>query len=106
MELAAWLRALNLSQYETVFEENSVTADLLPSLTAEDLKDLGITAVGHRRRLLDAISALRTDTVPPASANADVQSNDHYYQKANSTAERRYISVMFCDMVDFTKLSS
>ncbi len=106
MELAAWLRALNLSQYETVFEENSVTADLLPSLTAEDLKDLGITAVGHRRRLLDAISALRNDAAPPAPAKADVQSNNDYHQKANSTAERRYISVMFCDLVEFTRLSS
>ncbi len=105
MELAAWLRALNLSQYATVFEENSVTADLLPSLTAEDLKDLGITAVGHRRRLLDAIAALRTDGIP-ATAGSHVQSSGDYYQKENSTAERRHISVMFCDMVDFTKLSS
>jgi class 3 adenylate cyclase len=106
MELAAWLRALHLSQYETVFEENTVTADLLPSLTAEDLKDLGIAAVGHRRRLLDAISALRNDTIPPVPANAGVQSNKDYHHKANSTAERRYISVMFCDVVDFTRLSA
>jgi class 3 adenylate cyclase len=107
MELAAWLRALNLSEYATVFEENSVTADLIPSLTAEDLKDLGITAVGHRRRLLDAIAALRTEAASTAIAtDAGVQRNAEYHQKANSTAERRHISVMFCDMVDFTRLSS
>jgi len=106
MELAAWLRALNLSQYETVFEENSVTVDLLPSLTAEDLRDLGITAVGHRRRLLDAIAALRTDVAPAAATNANVQNDGDRYHQANSTAERRHISVMFCDMVDFTRLSA
>src|SRR5512133_2931164 len=102
MELAAWLRALNLSQYETVFEENSVTADLLANLTSEDLKDLGITAVGHRRRLLDAIAVLRSDTQAPVIANESVQSSGGHYQKASSNAERRYISVMFCDLVDFT----
>ena len=59
MDVADWLRSLGLEQYEAAFRENAVTADLLPSLTAEDLKDLGITAVGHRRRLLDAIATLR-----------------------------------------------
>jgi len=61
MNLADWLRTLGLGQYEAAFRENSVTFDLLPNLTPEDLKDLGITPVGHRRRLLDAISALRAD---------------------------------------------
>src|SRR5690242_5017560 len=106
MELAAWLRALNLGQYQTVFEQNSVTADLLANLTSEDLKDLGISAVGHRRRLLDAIAALRSDTKVPAIANKDVQSSVDHYQQASSTAERRHISVMFCDLVDFTRLSA
>ena len=61
MDVADWLRRLGLGQYEAAFHENSVTVDLLPSLTLEDLRDLGITAVGHRRRLLDAIAALRAD---------------------------------------------
>ena len=56
MDVADWLRALDLGQYESAFHENSVTAELLPSLTLEDLKDLGISRVGHRRRLLDAIA--------------------------------------------------
>ena len=51
MDVADWLRTLSLGQYEAAFRENSVTTDLLLSLTPEDLKDLGITAVGHRRRL-------------------------------------------------------
>ena len=61
MDVADWLRTLGLEQYEAAFHENAVAADLLPSLTAEDLKDLGITAVGHRRRLLDAIAKLRVN---------------------------------------------
>ena len=57
--LEGWLRSLGLEQYEAVFRENAIDASVLPSLTADDLKDLGITLVGHRRRLLDAIAALR-----------------------------------------------
>ena len=64
MDVADWLRALDLGQYESAFHENSITAELLPSLTSEDLKDLGISRVGHRRRLLDAIATLRTGTIP------------------------------------------
>jgi len=59
MNVADWLCTLGLGQYEAAFRKNSVTVDLLPNLTPEDLKDLGITLVGDRRRLLDAISALR-----------------------------------------------
>src|SRR5215469_10113492 len=57
MDVADWLHKLGLGQYEAAFRENSVTVDLLPTLTLEDLKDLGVTLVGHRRRLLDAIAA-------------------------------------------------
>jgi hypothetical protein len=64
MDVADWLRALDLGQYESAFHEKSITAELLPSLTSEDLKDLGISRVGHRRRLLDAIATLRTGTIP------------------------------------------
>ena len=57
-----WLRSLGLERYEAVFRENEITERVLPSLTAEDLKELGVTALGHRRILLDAIEALRADT--------------------------------------------
>ena len=70
MDVADWLRTLNLGQYEAAFHENSVTVDLLPSLTAEDLKDLGITPVGHRRRLLDAIAELRAAGALPHEESA------------------------------------
>jgi class 3 adenylate cyclase len=94
MDVAEWLRTLGLGQYEAAFRENSVTTDLLLSLTPEDLKDLGVTAVGHRRRLLDAIASLRTDRAP-----FDVHA-------PASSGERRQLSVMFCDVIGFTALSS
>ncbi len=66
MDVADWLRKLGLEQYEPAFRENEIDEKVLPSLTAEDLKDLGVTLVGHRRRLLDAIAALGT-TAPAAA---------------------------------------
>ena len=59
MDLGGWLRRLGLEQYEAAFRENEIDDTVLPSLTAEDLKDLGVGIVGHRRKLLDAIAALR-----------------------------------------------
>ncbi|MBD0275895.1 MAG: hypothetical protein ICV73_28710, partial [Acetobacteraceae bacterium] len=59
MDVAAWLRGLGLERYEAAFRGNDVDAAVLPSLTAEDLKELGVASVGHRRRLLDATAALR-----------------------------------------------
>ncbi len=68
MDVADWLRELGLEQYEPAFRDNEIDGRVLPSLTAEDLKDLGVTLVGHRRRLLDAIAALGADGRPAASA--------------------------------------
>jgi hypothetical protein len=58
VDVAAWLLGLGLQQYEQAFRENEIDARVLRSLTVEDLRDLGVTLVGHRRRLLDAIAAL------------------------------------------------
>jgi hypothetical protein len=57
MDVADWLKGLGLEQYEPAFRENRIDGDLLPKLTPEDLRDLGVTLVGDRRRLLDAIAA-------------------------------------------------
>jgi hypothetical protein len=73
MDIAGWLRGLGLGQYEPVFCDNDIDGAVLPSLTTEDLKDLGIISVGHRRRLLEAIAAPREGdepTRPPALADA------------------------------------
>jgi hypothetical protein len=62
MDLGDWLHSLGLERYEAAFRENEIDDTVLPNLTAEDLKDLGVGIVGHRRKLLDAIAALRADT--------------------------------------------
>ena len=55
MDIAGWLHGLGLQQYEQAFRDNAIDAAVLPELTAEDLKDLGVSLVGHRRKLLAAI---------------------------------------------------
>jgi class 3 adenylate cyclase len=102
MDVADWLRQLGLERYEPAFRENRIDVDLLPKLTAEDLKDLGVTLVGDRRRLLEAISALRHrngDTERVALAVSR-------FPLATTDAERRQITVLFCDIVDSTALST
>ena len=58
MDIAAWLRELALERYEADFRDNEIDWAVLPKLTADDLKDIGVTAVGHRRKLLEAIAQL------------------------------------------------
>jgi len=101
MRVAEWLRTLGLEQYEPAFRENKVTADLLPSLTAEDLKELGVSFVGDRRRLLTAIAALQSGTATEAAAKDFGPA-----PAAKPEAERRQVTVMFCDLVGSTELSS
>ena len=89
MDIAAWLDGLGLGQYAQAFHDNEIDERVLPSLTAEDLKDLGVQLVGHRRRLLDAIAALGTSApVATATAGADEVA-------PRSDAERRQLTVMF-----------
>jgi hypothetical protein len=69
MDVTAWLRGLGLERYEAAFQDNEIDGDALPKLTAEDLKDLGVVLVSHRRRLLEAIAALSSplpNPPPPA----------------------------------------
>ena len=63
MDVAAWLRGLGLEQYAPAFRDNDIDGEVLPELTADDLNELGVTSVGHRRKLLDAIAALGAE--PP-----------------------------------------
>jgi hypothetical protein len=91
MDIAAWLHDLGLERYAPAFRHNEIDERVLPSLTADDLKDLGVTLVGHRRRLLDAIEALGA-AVP--SAATPVAAPD---APAPAEAERRQLTVMFCE---------
>jgi hypothetical protein len=73
MDIGGWLRSLGLEQYEATFRKNAINEKVLPNLTAEDLKDMGVGIVGHRRMLLDAIALLRADGSakrPPAEASS------------------------------------
>ena len=67
MDVAAWLRGLGLEQYVPAFRDNDIDGEVLPKLTADDLISIGVTSVGHRRKLLDAIAALGTRPQPPLS---------------------------------------
>jgi SAM domain (Sterile alpha motif) len=96
MDVGAWLRRLGLERYEAAFRDNEIDAAVLPSLTAEDLKDLGIGIVGHRRKLLDAIAALRADVSAKPAPPDPLPATD---RTAKDTAERRQVTVMFSDLV-------
>jgi SAM domain (Sterile alpha motif)/Adenylate and Guanylate cyclase catalytic domain len=92
-----WLRRLGLEQYASAFAEHRVDWQVLPKLTADDLKEIGVVAVGHRRLLLDAIAGLagappdRSKGIPSAALPV--------------TAERRQLTVIFCDLVGSTALA-
>jgi class 3 adenylate cyclase len=100
IDVAQWLRGLGLEQYVAGFRDNDIDGEILRRLTAEDLRELGVLSIGHRRRLLDAIAALDeigTAGVPPASAVPPAA-------PVATDAERRQLTVMFCDLVGSTAL--
>lgn len=105
MDIAAWLRSLDLQQYEVAFRENGIDAAVLPSLTAEDLKELGVTRVGHRRKLLDAIAALRAKSIAGDSAGADDKPPPASLGVVRF-GERRQVAVVFADLAGYTRLSA
>ena len=102
MDVTDWLRGLGLERYGPTFRENRIDSDLLPRLTADDLTDLGVTLVGDRRRLLDAINALRERGSPREPAGG----SSHERRSAAADAERRQITVLFCDLVGSTALAT
>ena len=89
MDVGVWLRELGLAQYEGAFRDNDVDEAVLPKLTVDDLEDLGVASVGHRRKILIAIEALNAPSALPADA-----------------ADRRQLTVVFCDLVGSTALSA
>src|ERR1043166_4816612 len=105
MDIVVWLRSLGLGKYEAAFRENEIDETVLPSLTAEDLKDLGVSIVGHRRKLLDAIAALRNDTSAPGPSIDLKTAPAAPSASAEDRAERRQVTVMFSDLVGSTALS-
>ena len=103
MDIVVWLRSLGLGKYEAAFRENEIDETVLPNLTADDLKDLGVGIVGHRRKILDAIAVLRADTNASPTATPGLTAAD---ASPRDTAERRQVTVMFSDLVGSTALSA
>src|SRR5438046_9863813 len=100
IDVADWLSGLGLGQYAPAFAANDIDAEVLPELTADDLVGLGVTSVGHRRKLLAAIAALRSEAPQPVAETAPAP------VAASSEAERRQLTVMFCDLVGSSALSN
>src|ERR1039458_6026927 len=106
MDVVIWLRSLGLERYEAAFRENEIDERGLPSLTQEDLKEIGVGPVGHRRMLLEAIAALRGDT-GSNGPSADVATTSSVPNVSpGDRAERRQVTVMFSDLVGSTALSA
>src|SRR3954453_21237716 len=99
MDVTAWLRGLGLDQYSPAFRDNDVDGEVLPELTSDDLISIGVTSVGHRRKLLAAIALLGAT---PSAATVMAAPRD---APAPADAERRQLTVMFCDLVGSTALS-
>ena len=114
MKVADWLKQLGLEQYVESFLENDIDEEVLVTVTADDLRDLGVAKVGHRRKLLNAIAALST------GANADTYSQSQSVETTTTiadpvalaipnsklAAERRHLTIMFVNIVSSTELSN
>jgi len=105
VEVAEWLRGLGLGQYEAAFRDDDIDETVLPDLTPDDLISIGISSVGHRRRILAAIAALFGD----APTRSETQLTADMTVQApvrTAEAERRQLTVLFCDLVGSTPLSA
>jgi len=107
-DITDWLRGLDLEQYAQAFSDNAIGPEILPELTADDLKELGVSLVGHRRKMLAAIAALRE--APPVSRPSGAPAAATGGQAGagidSGSAERRQLTLMFCDLVGSTSLAS
>jgi class 3 adenylate cyclase/tetratricopeptide (TPR) repeat protein len=105
MDVAAWLRGLGLEQYAQLFRDNDIDGEILCGMTAEDLKELGISSFGHRRRLLNAITALGGEPSTRDMAQSATSATPAPIPPTIE-AERRQLTVMFCDLVGSTAIAA
>ena len=100
-----WLRELGMPQYEAAFREHEIDTNILSTLTSEDLKEIGVVAVGHRRRLMNAIAELNDNAAATHHMLTDEELGRarHFSRKVES--ERRQLTIVFCDLVGSTQLS-
>jgi class 3 adenylate cyclase len=99
-EIRKWLEAIGLGQYADAFESNDIDMDLLRRIDDQALRDLGMTSAGHRLRIRNAITGL----APAPIAEANLSATTH--ETTAASAERRQLTVMFCDLVGSTALSA
>jgi class 3 adenylate cyclase/predicted ATPase len=108
-QVADWLERLGLGQYAACFAENDINSAILAELTDQDLKDIGISSLGHRRLLLRAVRDLGAAPAAPASSLAAVATAPEMAGSAmpgEATGERRHLTVLFCDLVDSTAIAA
>src|SRR5262245_25819821 len=106
MDIVVWLRSLGLGKYEAAFCENDIDETVLPSLTHENLKELGVASLGHRVKLLDAIATLRNEAGGQAPSADAASTSTAPSAHPEDRAERRQVTVMFSDLVGSTALSA
>src|SRR5215471_17267362 len=97
-----WLEAISLGQYADAFEANDIDMDLLSQVDDQMLKDIGVSSAGHRLRIRNAIAKLTPTSAVEANASAAVAAPE----EPSPSAERRQLTVMFCDLVGSTELSA
>ncbi len=105
MDVAAWLRGLGLERYAQAFRDNDIDAEVLSRLRADDLIAIGVSSVGHRRRLLDAITALSAGPKPASEEASVFEPAPGPVARRAPEAERRQLTVMFVDLVGSTEIS-
>jgi class 3 adenylate cyclase len=112
-QIADWLEKLGMSEYVQRFAENDIDLALLAELTDQDLKELGVASLGHRRKILKAIAVLNGPVAaaapaltPPAPKPSKVAAPESPIASAEAAGERRYLTVMFCDLVGSTGISA
>jgi class 3 adenylate cyclase len=108
-DLKNWLAAIGCESYFEAFTENDVDQDVLSALTVEDLKELGVRSIGHRRRILEAAKRVKEETEEPQTGKLQGTGNQETPEQSgvasNYSGERRNLTVMFCDLMDSTALS-
>jgi class 3 adenylate cyclase/predicted ATPase len=103
-QVTDWLEKLGMSEYAQRFADNDIDFSILDDLTDQDLKDLGVASLGHRRKILRAIAEL--DRRPEAMAAPPAAPPQTTPRPQEAAGERRYLTVMFCDLVDSTGIAA
>ena len=103
IDIRVWLEGIGFGNYADAFEENCVDGEVLAHLTSDDLRDIGVFAVGHRRKLLRAIEKLAG---VPEETPETVDAGSLARPAEQHASERRQVTVLFADICGFTNLSS